>query len=299
MSKSLTKKQEYLVLGVMSGTSVDGLDLALVQFYQANDPFVDEPFWAFRLIEADTLPYSEQWAKDLKTAIQFSDHELKAFDLEYGLYLGHQINRFLKNKPKPDFIASHGHTVFHQPEKGITLQVGNGEIISQECKLPVVYDFRSLDVSLGGQGAPLVPIGDRDLFKAFDFCLNLGGIANISFDEKGERKAFDICPINMALNPIAQELGKEYDDQGNWARQGQTDQNLLNQLNAIAYCQLPYPKSLGLEDYLQFWQPIIQTSTISPVDKLSTLVDHVAMQIASIVNKIEPGSRLLVTGGGA
>jgi len=289
----MSKTNDYLILGVMSGTSVDGLDLALVQFRHAQGS------WAFELKAAQTMPYSKAWSDDLKTAIDFREPELKAFDLEYGMYLGKCINDFLADKPKPDFVASHGHTVLHQPEKGITLQVGNGDQINQTCGLPVVSDFRSLDVKLGGQGAPLVPIGDRDLFSEFDYCLNLGGIANVSFEEGGQRRAFDICPINMALNPLAQLLGHEYDHQGDFAREGQLDSELLDSLNQIPYCKAPYPKSLGLEDYLKHWQPLIASSTSSTPDKLNTLVEHVAIQIAAVVNHGKPGSQLLVTGGGA
>ena len=293
MSKTVSKKQHFLVLGVMSGTSVDGLDLALVAFEKVGD------HWQFSLQAADTVPYPAAWVQDLKGAISFSDHELNAFDLEYGMYIGKAVKEFLADKAQPDFIASHGHTVFHQPEKGVTLQVGNGEVISRECGLPMIYDFRTLDVLLGGQGAPLVPIGDRDLFHAYDLCLNLGGIANLSFHEGGNRRAFDICPINMALNPQAQLLGAEYDQDGQWARQGKIDESLLRALNDIAFCHQPYPKSLGLEDYLQHWEPIINASSISAYDKLSTIVEHVAMQIAAVVKAQNPEGKLLITGGGA
>ena len=293
MSKSGAKTEEYLILGVMSGTSLDGLDLALVQFYKESG------CWRFELLAAETSLYDAALIHDLKTAIEFSESQLKAFEPAYSRYLGKQVSAFLQGKPRPDFVASHGHTIFHQPEKGITLQVGDGKMISENCHLPVISDFRSLDVSLGGQGAPLVPIGDRDLFFDYDFCLNLGGIANVSFQAGGLRRAFDICPVNMALNPLAQKLGHAYDEGGHWARRGKRNPTLLDQLNAIPYFQKTYPKSLGLEDYRAYWQPLIEQSSAGIHDQLNSLTEHAAMQIAGAVNQGKNGQKMLVTGGGA
>lgn len=293
MSKSGVKTEEYLILGVMSGTSLDGLDMALVQFYKESG------CWRFELLAAETSLYDAALTHKLKTAIEYNESQLKAFDLAYGRYLGGQVSAFLHGKPRPNFVASHGHTIFHQPEKGITMQVGDGKTISENCHLPVISDFRSADVSLGGQGAPLVPIGDRDLFFNYDFCLNLGGIANVSFQAEGLRRAFDICPVNMALNPLAQKLGNPYDEGGHWARRGKRNPILLDQLNAISYCQKTYPKSLGLEDYRAHWQPLIEQSSANTYDQLNSLTEHAAMQIAQAVNQGKNGQKMLVTGGGA
>lgn len=293
MSEVTYSKNKYLILGVMSGTSVDGLDMALVEFRKGVAK------WQFKVIHAQTSPYPTEWEERLKEAIFSSEENVQTLDSGYATYISGLINNFIKEKPQPDLIASHGHTIFHQPDKGITVQIGNGDVISSNTGLPVVWDFRSLDVSLGGQGAPLVPVGDRDLFPDYDFCLNLGGIANISYQHAGERIAFDICPINMALNPLAQQLGKPFDKGGELARSGNINENLLTQLNEIPYCKETPPKSLGLEDYQQHWQPIIASNVCSIADKLRTTVEHVAIQVGKVINSIEPNGSVMVAGGGA
>ena len=293
MIKLASEKNNYHALGVMSGTSVDGLDLALVRFDK-----IDEA-WEFNLIEAATLPYDENWQSALKSAIDWDMAAIMELDVQYAHYLATQIASFLEGKVPVDFIASHGHTVLHQPERGITLQIGDGDHISADLGIPVVSDFRSLDVSLGGQGAPLVPVGDRDLFSAYDYCLNLGGIANISFNNNGKRQAFDICPINMALDPLAQALGQPYDEGGKLAQAGNIDSHLLESLNNIPYCHQPFPKSLGLEDYQRDWLPVISQAECSTTDKLSTVTEHVALQTAQYIHDATAETQLLVTGGGA
>lgn len=293
MSKLANEVEDYLILGVMSGTSVDGLDMALVEFT------AEAGGWSFGIQNAGTAPYSMAWETALKEAIENDPAKLQELDRAYAEYVAGQINAFLADKARPDFIASHGHTVFHQPDKGITMQIGDGHIIAEKTGIPVISDFRTTDVKLGGQGAPLVPVGDRDLFSAFDYCLNLGGIANVSFQENGARKAFDICPLNMAFNPLAQKLGKAYDHNGDLARNGEVNKELLDSLNALPYCHQPYPKSLGLEDYLQHWEPLIAQSLISHEDKLRTALEHAVHQIARALPQSADKGRLLVSGGGA
>jgi len=223
-----------------------------------------------------------------------------------------------KYRLSPDFIASHGHTIFHQPENKITCQVGDGAAIASECGIPVVCDFRSLDVAMGGQGAPLVPIGDKFLFADYDYCLNLGGFANISFENKGNRIAFDICPVNIVLSKIAENFGKEYDENGALSAKGKINLILLNELNNIDYYRNIYPKSLGKEWVLQYFYPIINVFNIPAEDKLCTICEHIALQIshqlasASLsnhsinrsVSKLENQNasannmKMLITGGG-
>lgn len=288
-------RNECSVIGVMSGTSLDGLDLAYVQFSRKSPAAP----WSFELWQTETLNYPETFLTQLKDAITYSEEKLSILNDELGTYIGGAIASFLHRRElQADLIASHGHTVFHQPNKGITLQIGSGQKIFEKTGIPVVSNFRQADVKSGGQGAPLVPIGDRDLFGKYDLALNLGGIANISFDKNGRRLAFDICPFNMALNELANQKGLKYDSEGELATRGQVDANLLKALNDVGYIYKPAPKSLGLEDYLQDWQPLLRNSSICLEDKMATYVEHAAIQIAGVINK-SSGRSVLVTGGGA
>lgn len=280
----------------MSGTSLDGLDIAFCEFVKNRK-------WKYKIIYAETKKYNTEWKKKLSSAFKTNKEDLKNADMEYGKFIGHEILKLIKRKKiSPDFISSHGHTVFHQPEKGITLQIGNGKIISAICKLPVIYNFRSGDVSLGGQGAPLVPITDKLLFSEYHFCLNLGGIANISFDnKKGERIAFDICPVNIVLNDLANKHGKEFDRDGKIASKGKINSELLNKLNSLSFYKKSPPKSLGREWIEKYFFPVLNSFHISINDKLRTVVEHIAIQIALDVKSstINPQSEILITGGGA
>jgi anhydro-N-acetylmuramic acid kinase len=179
------------ILGLMSGTSLDGLDLALCRISGAGTKY--------KILRAQTIPYSAEWKQKLRNAEKTSGEELAAHDKEYGQLLGEMCVQFLGND-KPDYIASHGHTIFHDPANGYTFQSGSGSEIARITGITTVNDFRTTDVSLGGQGAPLVPIGDQMLFGNYTYCLNLGGFVNISFEENGARRAFDVVPLNYVLN---------------------------------------------------------------------------------------------------
>ena len=280
-------------IGVMSGTSLDGIDLAWCTFAQTDKG------WDYHIEKACTIPYEPDFQERLAHATQLSALEYAQLDVELGALIADQINKWISCMPKPDFIASHGHTVFHQPEKGLTTQIGSGAAIAARTGITTVCDFRTLDVALGGQGAPLVPIGDALLFNQYDACLNLGGFCNISFQEKDKRVAFDIAPCNMALNHIAKLIGKTYDENGDTARGGQLIPDLLQQLNQIEYYQLPYPKSLGKEWFEQNFLPLIDAfeEHFSAADLLHTVTQHIAGQIAlALPNNI---GMLLATGGGA
>lgn len=287
---------KYKVIGLMSGTSLDGLDIAYCEF-DTNKT------WKHKIIKAKTVKYNKEWQDKLSSAFTKSKREISKVDVEFGKFIGEKVNLFIrKNKITPDFISSHGHTIFHQPGKKITLQIGSGKIISSVCKLPVVCDFRSGDVALGGQGAPLVPVADKLLFSDYDFCLNLGGIANISFDNRQEeRMAFDICPANIVLNYLAGELGKEFDKEGNIASKGKINSELLGKLNNLSYYESVPPKSIGREWIEKYFFPALNPSIISIPDKLRTVCEHIAFQISLAVNSLLPAPRstLLVTGGGA
>ncbi|MEO0341147.1 MAG: anhydro-N-acetylmuramic acid kinase, partial [Bacteroidota bacterium] len=201
---------------MMSGTSVDGLDLALVDFQQATDGK-----WDYRILKTEAVDYSPEQTQKLKASIHLAAPDLYHLDFLYGQWLGEQVLAFCKkHKVQPDYVSSHGHTVFHEPERNFTVQIGDGQVIAQVCGIPTIYDFRSLDVQLGGQGAPLVPVGDRDLLNVYDFCLNLGGIANVSMEYRGKRIAYDIGPANMLLNYICQDLNIPYDKGGRIAQEG-------------------------------------------------------------------------------
>ena len=283
------KINPFYVLGAMSGTSLDGLDLALIEF---NGNFKK---LNFKIISATTLPYTTLWKNKLKNAIYASADEVQQIDQEYGQYLGTEIQQFLgQQKIKPQIIASHGHTIFHKPEKGYTLQIGNGPQIFNTTKIPTVCNFRVQDVALKGQGAPLVPIGDAMLFSNFMYCLNLGGFANVSTQENNNRVAFDICAVNIVLNDLAQKLGFDYDNEGKIAKSGAIDFTVLKQLNQLSFYKKLPPKSLGKEWVdLNIW-PLLKN--LSPTSAIATFTEHAAQQIGNTLHK---KGEALVTGGGA
>jgi anhydro-N-acetylmuramic acid kinase len=290
------KKKEWKVIGLMSGTSLDGIDLVFAKFTKENQ-------YAFDILATETIEYSDLWKNKLKEAFGFSGEKLAQLDADFGIFLAEVINGFIeKNGLKNiDFVASHGQTIYHQPQLHYTTQIGNGAIISAETGLPVYCDFRKQDVALGGQGAPLVPIGDKYLFSEFEFCLNLGGFSNISFDKMTDRLAFDICPVNIVLNHYAEILGFAYDDGGKIARTGQLNKTLLAELNTLDFYIGEEPKSLGYEFVVEIIFPLINKYNLSVEDVLSTYIEHVAMQIGRVINKNSHSlkDRVLVTGGGA
>ncbi|CAM1348166.1 anhydro-N-acetylmuramic acid kinase [Tenacibaculum insulae] len=280
----------YYIIGLMSGTSLDGIDLVYVQFDKSEPK-------NFKILVADTIPYSKTWKSKLQKAIDFNVDDLAILDIKYGELLGEKINLFIKKNTinKIDFIASHGHTILHQPDEGVTLQIGSGKILSEITNKKIVCDFRTQDVQLGGQGAPLVPIGDELLFANYDFCVNLGGFANVSFKENENRIAFDICPVNIVLNHYVQKLGFEYDDKGKIASKGKTNKELLKKLNALGFYDKKPPKSLGLEWVQSTIFPLIDDLEKDIPTILRTFIEHAAIQIGKIVLKNES---VLITGGG-
>ena len=276
----------------MSGTSLDGVDLACCEFSY------DKPKWQYKIVAAQSFPYVKNMLKDLKSSVTADATNLMHLDVALGWWYGQIVADFIeKHQLKPDFIASHGHTVFHQPAQGLTTQIGNGWAIHQKTRLPVINDFRSKDVSLGGQGAPLVPIGDRLLFPEFDYCLNLGGIANISFEHQSRRVAYDIAPCNMVFNRLAQKLGFEYDENGQSAAQGFLQKDLLELLNSWEYYRKDFPKSLGYEQVNNEVFPMIDSSQYPIEDVMASYASHLGKQIASAIQLKK--ARILVTGGGA
>lgn len=285
-------KNEYHIIGVMSGTSLDGIDLALVTFKFNNK-------WTFKINVAETIPYSEKWQLELKTLINHSIEALYLIDQYYTEYLADVINQFiLKHEIKIiDAVCSHGHTALHQPKRQLTYQIGNSPLLVKKLNQRVVCDFRVQDVALGGQGAPLVPIGDELLFSEYDYCVNLGGFANVSTKTQSKRIAFDICPVNIVLNKYISTLGFSYDAEGRLASEGKINTELLSKLNNLPFYKESHPKSLGLEWVNEVIFPLIERYALSVKDVLRTYVEHVAIQIAEVINQ-KQNAKVLITGGG-
>lgn len=282
---------EGLIIGLMSGTSLDGLDIVACHFLNT------EPI-KFDIVQAETKKYSDEWRAKLDRADELDAEALIALDLEYGSFLGKEVRDFCnRHGLKPELVASHGHTVFHRPDLGYTLQIGHVGSLSLEAGCTVVGDFRAADVALGGQGAPLVPIGDELLFGRYGACMNLGGFANISYRSKGKRIAFDICPLNIPLNEWANKLGVSYDAGGELARSGRLIDGLAEELLSLDYFKQAPPKSLGREWYREKFKPILEKAERNERDVLRTIVE---VQSQLIIESIQPEiDKVLITGGGA
>lgn len=281
------------ILGLMSGTSLDGLDLCLSRFWVSGGRL------QYAIEEATTLSYPDTLKDRMKCCHLLSTAEFLLLHNEYGRFCGDACNVFLAGKVAPSAIASHGHTVFHQPERRFTFQLGAGASIMAQTGIDTVCDFRSADVAFGGQGAPLVPIGDKLLFQDYDYCLNIGGFANISSLEKSASSAFDICPANFVLNVLAERLGIPFDDDGRIARSADVDAGMLESLNSLPYYTLKSPKSLGREWVEQVIFPMIHDSALSTEQLIATYTEHIAVQIAANVTSVGKRPRMIATGGGA
>lgn len=289
-------QSSFKVIGAMSGTSLDGLDLAYCKFIKKGK------HWKFTLLASETIAYTKAFKKKLAEVDTGSALDFVKMDHAFGIFTGKKINSFVrKHAILVDFVSSHGHTIFHQPALGITFQIGNGAAIAAETGFTTVCDFRRLDVAMHGQGAPLVPIGDRYLFGAYDYCLNLGGFANISFEHQGKRIAYDICPVNIVLNKLVAERGLSFDRNGLLGRKGRVNSKLLEALNQLAYYKQPFPKSLGKEWVFDYVLPILDSYKLSLEDKLASFYRHIADQIAKSleVTSSKKIAKVLVTGGGA
>jgi anhydro-N-acetylmuramic acid kinase len=285
-------KNKFKVIGLMSGTSMDGLDIAYCHFLNTSKG------WQYELKKATTIKYSPAWIKRLSTAHHLTAERLVALDVAYGKFLGEACKKFIvENSVDADFIASHGHTVFHNPKDGYTFQLGNGNGLHAVADLPVIYDFRSLDVMLGGEGAPLVPAGDKFLFGDYDICLNLGGIANLSMDVNGKRIAYDVCFCNMSLNYLMQQVGKQFDKQGERASTGEISTTMLKQLAKVYNVLRTKRPSIGREIFEEKIKPILDQKGIRLEDKLRTCIESTAREIADVM-AIKKKPIVLCTGGG-
>jgi anhydro-N-acetylmuramic acid kinase len=292
---------QYNVIGLMSGSSLDGLDIAFIHFEETAGK------WQFEIQESACIPYSAEWKKNLSAPGERTAKDYLLLHTAYGHYIGHCVNHFLEEKNlsyRVQLIASHGHTAFHLPAQQMTAQLGDGAAIAAITGIRTITDFRSVDVALGGQGAPVVPIGEKILFPEFDFFLNIGGIANISANSESFI-GFDVCPANRILNFLAANTEKGFDENGNLASTGKIDENLLNRLNAHTYYQQHHPKSLSNEFGLNEILPIIVNENLTLQDALRTYVQHIVAQIAKSLVQLKKGIadkddlRLLITGGGA
>ena len=319
----------YRALGLMSGSSLDGLDLCFTHLHESSGK------WQYEIVKADCYPYSPEWVERLKHATEMNAQDYLLLHVDYGHYLGQLVNRFIEENSigyQVQLISSHGHTTFHMPGNKMTAQLGDGASIAAETGINVVSDLRAMDLALGGQGAPIVPIGEKILLGDYAYFLNLGGIANISADmgkistalgaptalhltkeapstalgtpqTLGAKVAFDVSPANRVLNLLANELGEEYDEGGALAQSGALNESLLHELNSLEYYEWPYPKSLANDFGTDVVYPIIKRSGVTAIDGLRTMTEHVVFQIKSSIEKLNGGvsspQQMLATGGGA
>lgn len=282
----------YPIIGLMSGTSGDGLDIAYCDF-------VYNGTWTYSVPHSITIPFPEELAHPISNSHLLSGEELRLLDVDLGRWMGEEVKNFCLNSHlTPIAISSHGHTVFHRAELKNTLQIGNAWSMHVASGLPVINDFRMLDVQLGGQGAPLVPIGDMHLFSEYDYCLNLGGIANISFQNGDQRDAYDVSPFNLLLNYYAGKKGLPYDDGGELARRGKAIPELVAQLNDLPFYKKTGGRSLGRENMEKDFIPLLQSQDAAVEDILATLTEHYTYQISQIM-KGQKQKSLVITGGGA
>ncbi len=287
----------YNIIGLMSGTSLDGLDVAYVQLTNT-----DGNDWKYDLKAYQTFTYDDELQQTLGIVTELPAVKIYKLDKELGNSMADSVNEFIRThkikKEEIDLIASHGHTVFHQPDKGFTVQIGCGSTIALKTGIKVVNDFRTKDVILGGQGAPLVPVGDFLLFgHQAESYLNIGGIANISFKKNGKIQAFDCSPGNLPLNKLAQNKGLFYDKNGELAKSGEINFFLLDLLNALPYYTQEGPKSLGIEWLENDFYPLVKFDR-DIENNLRTIIEHEAIQIGAILNKNKLKS-VMITGGGA
>jgi anhydro-N-acetylmuramic acid kinase len=288
----------YKVIGIMSGSSVDGLDIAYVHLHETGGK------WSYEILAAECVDYTAEWKQKLTNAIHLLGLDYQLLHTSYGHFIGEKVNHFINENNlhhKVDLIASHGHTTFHLPKQKMTAQIGDGSAIAAETQLPVVSDLRSLDIAFGGQGAPIVPIGQKLLFPEYHYFLNIGGIANISVNTDGKYIAFDVCPANRVLNMFAEEMNMEHDESGKIAASGKVNEPLLQQLNALEYYQQHFPKSLANSFGVDTVYPLIKKANLTTQDALCTYVEHIAIQIKNALFKeiTLSNARLFITGGGA
>ena len=290
----------YRVIGLMSGSSLDGLDIAFVEFLENSGK------WTYEIKKAETIPYDQAWVQQLQSAPELSAKEYLLLHANYGHYTGTLVNQFIDKHRlhyQVQLIASHGHTSFHLPGSGMTAQLGDGAAIAAKTGIITISDLRAMDIAFGGQGAPIVPISEKLLWPEHTLFLNIGGIANVSYAGASGYKAMDSCPANRVLNMLAADEGMHYDEGGALAASGQLHQGLLDALNALDYYKLPAPKSLANQFGTDIVMPLIRSFGLSTADALHTYCEHISIQIANSIKNFKGtekvADKLLVTGGGA
>lgn len=280
----------------MSGSSLDGVDLVCCEFKLENNK------WNYKVLDSYCYEYSKGWQKILANIGSLTAEQYIETDILLGAYYGDLINDFISNKTtsKSELIILHGHTAFHNPKNRYTAQIGSAAAVVAKTNISTVTNLRLLDICLGGQGAPIVPIGEHYLFKNHTAFLNIGGIANVSIHQsKDDIIAYDICPANTLLNYLASKLGATYDYEGNFAAHGEVNSPLLEQLNNCEYYNLSLPRTLSTEYIRDKFMPILEESNLSINNKLATVVEHISEQLyISLVNYPSVKS-IFITGGGA
>lgn len=284
-------KDNYRVIGLMSGTSLDGLDIACVDF-------VLKESWHFKLIASSTVAYPEVWKTRLVNLLDQDAITFAKTHHYYGRYLGEQCSSFIAEHQLKniDAISSHGQTIFHDPDQGFTIQIGNGSTLATSSGLPVISDLRSADMAYGGQGAPIVPLGEAFLWPEFSAFLNIGGISNISIHNEDSIIGYDVCMGNLIMDMVAEQEGLNFDEDGRLAASGKVNDEILRELNQHPYLKISGPKSLDAGQVFHEFLPIIKKHNVTSANLLATLCEHIAMQIASATEQVE-GS-LFISGGG-
>jgi len=281
----------HKTIGIMSGTSLDGIDIAYCTFKKKTR-------WTYKIDKAITVKFPKIIKKRLLKSFEIKGYELIKLDHDLGDFIGNETKKFIKrNNFSPEIIACHGHTIFHNLKDKISFQIGNANRIYSKLEIPIINNFRELDVIFDGQGAPLVPIGEKLLFNKFNYFVNLGGVLNLTKLKGKEIIAYDIAPLNIILNDISRKLNYDFDDKGNIAKNGKFISKLFNELNSLDYYKKPNPKSLGIEWIQNKIYPLIYKSGYNLEDLLNTLTNHIAFQLS--LNIKERGNNILVTGGGA
>jgi anhydro-N-acetylmuramic acid kinase len=288
----------YKVIGIMSGSSLDGMDIVFAGLQEQGG------YWQYEIKHSACIPYDKRWYQKLQQAVTLSAKDYLLLHTSYGEFTGQKINEFIDENNlhhQVNLICSHGHTTFHLPGKKMTHQLGDGAAIAAATKLPVVSNLRSMDMAFGGQGAPIVPLGEKLLFNQYNYFLNIGGIANISAHTPDEVIAFDVCAANRVLNMLAERINLAYDDKGIMSSRGRINEDVLDKLNALAYYTFPAPKSLANSFGTDMIYPLLTSSDMNIEDCLRTYAEHISVQIKNSLAafKKDAVQQLFITGGGA
>ena len=296
-------QQSKLFLGLMSGTSLDGLDIALCYFEPEYQLLHSRCFEFTDDLKQRVLPFMTDQAQSIDE-LMILDRDLATFAAEAILIFLHDHRIDAK---EVNAIGYHGQTLRHRPDEGCSLQIGNPHILAEMTGIDVIADFRRRDLAAGGEGAPLVPAFHHFLTEKMRrpfALLNLGGIANLSlFCENGEIQGFDTGPANTLIDQwIYQHTGVNFDAEGEWAASGAINQPLLEALLEEPYFQRSAPKSTGRETFNLEWlnHKLTYFGELSPEDIQATLTELTAVTIADALKHAKLNNcQLILCGGGA